>query len=111
MKLPGWAPSALPFLPLLVGFALGALFLRGRTITVVFQLDGREYRAGDERWRPIPATFTLHDAEQVRLRVVNRDTRPHAIGVLSVDPGDSLEVRADVCASVWRGTDLVVLVR
>lgn len=111
MKLREVAPVVLPFLPLVFGLALGALFLRGRTVTVTFQGDGRAFRTGESRWRPIPATLTLHDAQWVRLRVVNRDVRYHALGVLSVDPGDSVEVRADVCATAWRGRDLVVLVR
>jgi len=100
-----------PFLPLVLGFVLGVVFLRSRTVTVTFQGDGRAFRTGESRWRPIPATLTLHDAEWVRLRVVNRDMHYHALGVLSVDPGDSVEVRAEVCATAWRGTDLVVLVR
>jgi len=100
-----------PFLPLVLGFVLGAVFLRNRTVTVTFQGDGRAFRVGEGRWRPIPATLTLHDPEWVRLRVVNHDPHYHALGVLSVDPGDSVEVRADVCATAWRGRDLVVLVR
>ena len=111
MKLREVATVVLPFLPLVVGFALGAVFLRGRTVTVSFQGDGRAFRVGESRPRPIPATLTLHDAEWVRLRVVNRDVHDHALGVLSVDPGDSIEVKADVCATAWRGRDLVVLVR
>ena len=111
MKFRTWAPSVLPFLPLLLGLVLGILILRGRTVALVFQRDGRAFRAGDERWRPLPATFTLHDVGQLRLRVVNRDTRAHAVGALSVDAGDSVEVQADVCTSAWRGGDLVVLVQ
>ena len=100
-----------PFLPLVLGFALGFVFLRSRTVTVTFQGDGRAFRVGEGGWRPIPATLTLHDAKWVRLRVVNRDAHHHALGVLSVDPGDSEEVRPDVCATSWGGPDLVVLVR
>ena len=111
MRLRKVAPVVLPFLPLIFGFALGAVFLRGRTVTVTFQGDGRAFRVGESPWRPIPATLTLHDAEWVRLRVVNRDAHAHALGVLSVDPGDSVEVRPDACATAWRGPDLVVLVR
>jgi len=43
--------------------------------------------------------------------VVNRDARPHALGVLSVGPGDSVEVRPDVCAPAPRGPQLVLLVQ
>jgi len=111
VKLREVAPVVLPFVPLVLGFALGAVFLRGRTVTVTFQSDGRAFRVGESQRRPIPATLTLHDAEWVRFRVVNRDTHYHALGVLSVDPGDSVEVRAEVCATAWRGRDLVVLVR
>jgi hypothetical protein len=100
-----------PFLALVFGFALGAVVLRGRTVTVTFQGDGHAFRAEEGRWRPIPATLTLRDAKSVRLRVVNRDMHHHALGVLSVDPGDSVEVRPDVCATAWRGPDLVVPVR
>ncbi|HUK63698.1 MAG TPA: hypothetical protein VLV15_10195 [Dongiaceae bacterium] len=105
------APVVLPFVPLVFGLALGAVFLRGRTVTVTFQGDGRAFQVGEGQRRPIPATLTLRDAEWVRLRVVNRDTHDHALGVLSVEPGDSVEVRAEVCATTWRGRDLVVLVR
>lgn len=100
-----------PFLPLVFGFVLGDIVLRTRTVSVTFNRDGRAFRADDGRWRPIPAMLTLHDASWVRLRVVNRDTSHHAVGVLSVEPGDSVEVRPDVCATTWRGADLLVLVR
>ena len=100
-----------PFLPLVLGFVLGAVLLRGRTVTVTFHGHGRSFRVGEGRWRPIPATLTLHDPDAVRLRVVNRDAHYHALGVLSLDPGDSVEVRPDVCATSWRGQDLVLLVR
>jgi len=111
VKLRKVAPVVLPFVPLVFGLALGAVFLRGRTVTVTFQGDGRAFQVGEGQRRPIPATLTLRDAEWVRLRVVNRDTHDHALGVLSVEPGDSVEVRAEVCATTWRGRDLVVLVR
>jgi len=100
-----------PFLPLVIGFVLGAVVLRSRTVTVTFDRDGRAFRADDGRWRPIPAMVTLHGADWVRLRVVNRAMTPHAVGVLSVEPGDSVEVRPDVCATTWRGPNLLVLVR
>ena len=100
-----------PFLPLVIGFALGAVVLRSRTVTVIIPRDGRAFRADGGRWRPLPALLTLHDASWVRLRVVNRDTSHHAVGVLSIEPGDSVEVRPDVCATAWRGPDLLVLVR
>jgi hypothetical protein len=111
VTLRGLAPAVLPFLALVLGFALGAVVLRTRTVTVTFRGDGRAFRAEEGRWRPIPATLTLRDARWVRLRVVNRDTHHHALGVLSLDPGDSVEVRPDICATAWRGADLVVLVR
>jgi len=104
-------PAVLPFLPLVVGLALGAALPHTRTVTVDFRRGGRAFRVGVSRWRPMPATLTLHDAQRVRLRVVNRDTTYHAVGVLSVDPADSVEARPDVCAAAWRGRDLVVLVR
>jgi len=31
--------------------------------------------------------------------------------VVSIEPEDSVEVRPDVCATTWRGSDLLVLVR
>lgn len=100
-----------PLLPLICGFVLGAAVLRSRTVTVIFQRDGRAFRTDDGRWRPIPAMLTVHGANGVRLHVVNRDVGHHAVGVLSIEPGDSVEVRPDVCATTWRGSDLLVLVR
>lgn len=100
-----------PFLPLVLGFVLGAVVLRSRTVTVVFRRDGRAFRADDGPWRPTPAMLTLQGASWVRLRVVNHGTGYHAVGVLSIEPGDSVEVRPDVCATTWRGPDLLVLVR
>lgn len=111
MRLRAFAPAVLPLLALVVGFLGAAVALRDRAVTVTFQSAGRAFRVGEDRWRPMPATLRLRDAESVRLRVVNRDGHPHAIGVLSVAPGDSVDVRPDVCATAWSGPDLVVLVR
>ena len=111
MRLRASAPAVLPLLALVVGFGGAAVVLRDRAITVTFQRAGRVFRIEDGRRRPMPATLLLRDAESVRLRVVNRDARFHAIGVLSVAPGDSVEVRPDACATTWSGPDLVVLVR
>ena len=105
------ATTAAPFLILAFGFTLGALIFRGRTVGVTFEAGGRTYRTGDRGAHLLPATLTLSDAERVRLRVVNRDARPHALGVLSVGPGDSVEVRPDVCAPAPRGPQLVLLVQ
>ena len=102
---------AAPFLVLALGFALGAVIFRGRTVSVTFQAGGRTYRTADRGTHRLPATLTLFDAERVRLRVVNRDARPHALGVLSVAPGDSVEVRPDVCAPLPRPPQLVLLVQ
>lgn len=111
MTLRGLAPLALPLAALAGGFALGAVVLRERVVMVTFQEGGHAFRADDGPWRPTPATLTLQGANWVRLRVVNRDMHHHALGILSVDPGDSVEVRPDVCATAWRGPGLVVLVR
>ncbi|HXY18862.1 MAG TPA: hypothetical protein VEH83_02590 [Gemmatimonadales bacterium] len=43
--------------------------------------------------------------------MLNRDARPHALGVLSVAPGDSVEVRPDICAPAPRGPVVVMLVQ
>ena len=111
MRPRGVASLALPLVVLAAGFALGAVVLRERVVAVTFQEGGRAFRADDGPWRPTPATLTLQGASWVRLRVVNRDVHYHALGILSVEPGDSVEVRPDVCATAWRGPDLVVLVR
>ena len=105
------ATTAAPFLILALGFALGAVIFRGRTVSVTFQAGGRTYLTDGSGARRLPATMTLSDAERVRLRVVNRDARPHALGVLSVAPGDSVEVRPDVCAPLPRRPQLVLLVQ
>ncbi|HVM43180.1 MAG TPA: hypothetical protein VMT77_06720 [Gemmatimonadales bacterium] len=105
------ATTAAPFLVLILGFALGAVIFRGRTVSVTFQAGGRSYLGGDGRAHRLPATLTVPDAERVRLRVVNRDVRFHALGVLSVPPGDSVVVRPDVCAPPPREPVLVMLVQ
>jgi len=107
----GVASLALPLFVLAAGFALGAVVLRERVVMVTFQEGGRAFRADGGPWRPTPATLTLQGASWVRLRVVNRDVHYHALGILSVAPGDSVEVRPDICATAWRGPDLVVFVR
>lgn len=111
MTLQRLGPAVVPVALVVVGVACAALLLRDRAVAVTFDGAGRAFRVGDGRWRPLPATLRLRDAESVRLRVVNRDARSHVIGVLSVGPGDSVEVRPDVCATAWTGPDLVVLVR
>jgi len=105
------ATTVAPFLILAFGFALGAVIFRGRTVSVTFEAGGRSYLTGDGLVHRLPATMALSDAEQVRLRVVNRDARPHALGVLSVAPGDSVEVRPDVCVPPPREPVLVMLVQ
>jgi hypothetical protein len=108
---PRAAVGAAPFLLLALGFALGAVIFRGRTVTVTFEAGGRFYRAGRGAAHRLPATLTLGDPDRVRLRVVNRDARPHALGVVSVAAGDSVETRPDICAPAPRGPVVVVLVQ
>ena len=111
MRARALATTAAPFLILALGFALGAVIFHGRTVSVTFEAGGRTYRTGDRGAHRLPATLTLSDVERVRLRIVNRDARPHALGVLSVAPGDSVEVRPDVCAPPPQGPGLVLLVQ
>ena len=111
MKSRDLATTVAPFLVLAVGFGLGALMFRGRTVNVTFDAGGHVYRTDGGGTHRLPATFTLGDPERTRLRVVNRDARAHAVGVLSVGPGDSVEVRPDVCAPAPRGPRLVMLVQ
>ena len=42
---------------------------------------------------------------------MNRDTGQHTVGVLSVEPWDSVEVRPGACATTWRDLNSLVLVR
>ena len=107
----GLVPFAGPAAALAIGLALGLLLLRDRVVAVSFEAGGRTYRAGAAPPRRLPATLTLDDPAHVWLRVVNRDARAHAVGVLSVEAGDSVEVRTDVCAPSPSGSTLVVLVR
>jgi hypothetical protein len=111
VTLRGAAPFAGPATALAVGLALGLLAFRDRVLAVTIERGGEAYRTGAAAPQRLPATLTLADAGHLRLRVVNRDTRSHAVGVLSVPAGDSVEVRPDVCAPAPSGGALVVLVR
>jgi len=96
---------------MVVGFALGVAILRQRVVSVTFPEGGRAFQAGDGVPHPLPATMTLDDIGHLRMRVVNRDTRFHAVGVLSVAPGDSVEARPDVCVPTLPARSVAVLVR
>ena len=105
---------ALPVCAVAAGIALDlAAYENVQTVimTVTFPSDGHHFRADFGRWRPIPATMSLHKPQRLMLRVINRDTRTHAFGVLSIDPGDSVEARPDACVNGRIRSDLVVLVR
>ena len=111
MTLRGAASFAGPAAALAIGLALGLLVFRDRVLAVTIDPGGGTYRAGGAAPHRLPATLTLDDAGHLWLRVVNRDTRSHAVGVLSVQAGDSVEVRPDVCAPSPSGAALVVLVQ
>ena len=100
-----------PLVPLVLGFALGAAILRERVVDVTFQEGGRAFRGGDGAPHRLPATLTLDGDGRLWLRVVNLDKRSHAVGVLSVEPGDSVEVRPDMCAPAPRQGAVVLLVQ
>jgi hypothetical protein len=111
VTLRGLEPLALPLAALALGLGLATAALRERVVTITFQRDGRAFRTGDGVRHPLPATMTLDDIGAVRLRVVNRDERSHAVGVLSVQAGDSVEVHPDACAPAPRERALVLLIR
>lgn len=92
------------------GVFVGLRIPHWKTITIVFEAGGAAV-IDQKPPRRLPATLQIVDDGRLRLRVINRDSVPHAAGVLGLPARDSAIVSAELCTGTHEHGAKTILLR